>query len=70
MIPALVAWSLLSLPPDVALTGFAALFAVILLVDLYLLPLLDDDYRRLRLRLSTVVIVCLLGSALVAPGAA
>lgn len=70
VIPALVAWSLLSLPADIALAGFAALVAVILIVDLYLLPVLDDDYRRLRLRLSTAVIGCLLGSALIAPGAA
>ncbi len=69
VIPALVAWSLLNLPPDIALAGYAALFTVILIVDAYLLPVLDDDYRRLRLRLSTVVIGCLLGSALIAPGA-
>ena len=66
--PALLAWALLNLPLGIALAGFAALFGIILLVALYLLPLLDDDYRRLRLRLSTLVIGCLLAAALAAPG--
>lgn len=61
--PALLAWTLLSLPADIAFTGFAILFAVILLVDCYLLPLLDDDYRKLRVRLSTLVIATLLTAA-------
>lgn len=66
--PALVAWPLLSLPLDGAFAGLAALFALILVVDRYLLPVLDDDYRRLRLRLSTLVIACLLTAALITPG--
>lgn len=70
VVPALIAWPLLNLPQDIALAGFAALFGIILLVDCYLLPLLDDDYRRLRLRLSTLVIACLLLAAATAPGVA
>jgi hypothetical protein len=70
VIPALIAWPLLNLPQDIAFAGFAALYGVILLVDYYLLPLLDDDYRRLRLRLSAVVIACLLTAAATAPGVA
>ena len=66
--PALVAWSLLSLPQGFALAGFAALFSLILLVDYHLLPLLDEDYRRLRSHLSTLVIACLLTAAFVYPG--
>ena len=68
--PALIAWPLLTLPQDIAFAGFAALFGVILLVDCYLLPLLDDDYRRLRLRLSILVIACLLTAAATNPGVA
>lgn len=68
--PALIAWSLLSLPQGMALAGLAALFALILLVDYHLLPLLDEDYRRLRLRLSALVIACLLSAALVYPDVA
>ena len=66
--PALLAWTLLGMPLDIALAGFTCLFAVILLVDCYLLPLLDEDYRRLRLRLSAVVIACLLVAAIIHPG--
>jgi hypothetical protein len=66
--PALVAWTLLSLPADIAFAGFAALFAVILLVDCYLLPLLDNDFRRLRLQLSMPVIATLLIAAITFPG--
>jgi hypothetical protein len=54
----------------VALVSFAALFTLILAVDRHLLPVLDDDYRQLRLRLSTLVILILLAAALAAPGAA
>ena len=57
----------IKIPQDIAFAGFAALFAIILLVDCYLLPLLDDDYRRLRLRLSTLVIACLLTAAATTP---
>jgi hypothetical protein len=66
--PALAAWSLLSLPQGMALAGLAALFSLILLVDYRLLPLLGEDYRRLRLRLSAVVIACLLTAAWVYTG--
>ena len=70
VIPAIIAWFLLSLPDSVALASFAALFTLILAVDRHLLPVLDDDYRQLRLRLSTLVIVILLAAALTAPGTA
>lgn len=66
--PALLAWTLLSLPAHIAFAGFATLFAVILLVDCYLLPLLDNDYRRLRLQLSLPVIATLLTAATTYPG--
>ena len=66
--PALIAWFLMSLPQGTALAGLAALFSVILLVDYRLLPLLDEDYRRLRSRLSALVIACLLTAAFVHPG--
>ena len=39
-----------------------------LLGYLGLLPLLDEDCRRLRLRLSAVVIACLLVAAIIHPG--
>ena len=68
--PALVAWLLLGLPDSIALMGFAGLFALILVVDRSLLPVLDDDYRRLRLRLSVPVIILLLACSIAAPGAA
>lgn len=66
--PALLAWMLLGFPLDIAFAGFTCLFAVILVVDCYLLPLLDEDYRRLRLRLSALVIACLLVAAVIRPG--
>ena len=68
--PALMAWPLLSLPPHIAFTGMAALFAFVLVVDCSLLRLLDDDYRRLRLRLSVMVIACLLTAAATTPAVA
>ena len=52
IIPSLVAWVLLFLPAGPGLLGFALLFAVLLVVDLRLLPLPDTSYQRLRLRLS------------------
>ncbi len=58
--PALIAWTLLALPGRAALLGFAALFGLILIVDRYLLPVLDDAYRTLRLQLTGGVILCLL----------
>lgn len=67
--PALIAWTLLLLPPGPALLGFSTLFAAILFVDLRLLPLLDERYRQLRLRLSLVVIACLLVAAFSRVGA-
>jgi hypothetical protein len=70
VMPALLAWALLLVPPDAALVGFALLFAAILVVDVRLLPLLDEHYRQLRVRLSTVVIATLLLTALLMPEAA
>jgi hypothetical protein len=59
VVPALASWVLLALPTPAALLGFAALFALILWVDHRLLPVLDDDYRHMRLRLSLVVVASL-----------
>ena len=70
VMPALLAWSLLLVPAVAAFVGFAALFALILFVDCRYLPLLDDAYRRLRVRLSLVVIATLALAALLAPAAA
>ena len=67
--PALIAWLLLLLPAAPAFFGFAVLFTLILGVDRYLLPILDDRYRHLRLELSLVVIGALLLAGLVAPEA-
>jgi hypothetical protein len=64
--PALIAWVLLALPTAAALGGFAALFLLILVVDTRLLPVPDDDYRALRLRLSLVVVTVLLLAAMAA----
>ena len=64
VMPALIAWTLLLLPPEAALPGFAALFAAILYVDCWLMPLLDEPYRQLRKRLSVVVVVTLLAATL------
>lgn len=68
VMPALIAWTLLALPSAAALLGFAILFAFVLVVDRYLLPVLDDAYRRMRLQLTSAVIVCLLVAATGAPG--
>jgi hypothetical protein len=65
--PALVAWALLMLPAAVSLIGFAVLFALILIVDLRILPALDDDYRALRQPLSLAVIATLVVAAFLAP---
>lgn len=67
IMPALLAWTLLALPAAAAFAGFATLFALILVVDRHLLPVLDDSYRQLRLQLSLVVIATLLVAALVTP---
>lgn len=67
IMPALLAWTLLILPPEYAFAGFAALFTLILGVDRYLLPILDDAYRELRLRLSIIVIVSLVAAAVAPP---
>ena len=69
VMPALLAWLLLLLPAAPALLGFALLFALILGVDRYLLPVLDGRYRRLRLQLSLVVIGALVVAALLVPEA-
>lgn len=68
--PALLAWLLLLLPAAPAFLGFALLFALVLGVDRYLLPILDDRYRQLRLQLSLVVIGTLLVAAMLVPEAA
>lgn len=68
VMPALLAWLLLLLPAAPAFLGFALLFALILGVDRYLLPILDDRYRHLRLQLTLVVIGALLVAAMTAPG--
>lgn len=63
VMPALIAWTLLMLPEAFAFAGLAILFALILLVDRYLLPVLDDGYRQLRLHLSLIVIATLVAAA-------
>jgi len=66
--PALISWTLLLVPAAPALLGFALLFVAILVVDVRLLPLLDERYRRLRIQLSAVVIASLLLTAVIIPG--
>ena len=68
--PALLAWALLALPDTFAFAGFAVLFSLILIVDRYLLPVLDEPYRQLRLQLSSVVVVAMLLSAWITSGGA
>lgn len=68
VMPALIGWTLLAVPAAFAFAGFALLFALILAVDRYLLPILDDGYRRLRLRLSLVVVATLAGAAFALAG--
>jgi len=68
--PAVLAWLLLGLPIGVALLAFAPLFVLILAVDRHLLPLLDLDYRALRLRLTVAVTTMLLIAAVLAGGTA
>ncbi len=62
VMPALIAWPLLMLPPAYAFGGFTVLFTLILGVDRYLLPILDDAYRGLRLRLTIIVVICLVAA--------
>lgn len=64
--PLFSAWILLFCPAYAAPDEFALLFAAILTVDRYLLPLSDTQYRQIRLRLSIVVIVKLVIAALTA----
>lgn len=59
VMPALMAWTLLALPAAYAFAGFAVLFTLILVVDRYLLPVLDDRYRQLRLPLTILVVVAM-----------
>jgi hypothetical protein len=67
--PALIAWVLLAVEPArIALLGFAALFVLILIVDRFLMPVLDATYRELRVRLSVIVVVSLLVAALAGRG--
>lgn len=67
--PALVAWALLAAPQDLALVGFAGLFAVVLAVDLRWLSVPDPGYRALRLPLTAVVVGVLLATAVEYAGA-
>jgi hypothetical protein len=55
--PSLFAWILLVFPAYAASGEFALLFAAILSVDRYSLPLSDTQYWQTRLRTSIVVIV-------------
>ncbi|MCB1801442.1 MAG: DUF3429 domain-containing protein [Gammaproteobacteria bacterium] len=67
VMPALLAWTLLALPARFAFAGFAVLFGLILVVDRYLLPVLDDRYRRLRLPLTGVVVLVLVVAVFAVP---
>jgi hypothetical protein len=58
--PALIAWALLAAPDPVALIGFAALFGLILVVDLRWLAIPDTGYRALRIPLTVTVVGVLL----------
>lgn len=62
--PALLAWSALVLPIGWSLLALAMLLALVALVDRRLLPLLDPDYRLLRLQLSTVAVISLVLAAI------
>jgi len=68
IMPALIGWTLLAIPVKPALLGYAALFALILIVDRRFLPLLDDTYRELRTQLTVVVVISLLLAAVLVPG--
>ena len=68
VMPALIAWTLLLLPPTAALPGFVVLFAAILYVDWHLLPLPDEHYRPLRAQLSAGVILVLTVASLLLGG--
>lgn len=68
IMPALIAWTLTLLPDVAAFAGFVVLYALILIVDRYLLPVLDDHYRQLRLQLSLVVIALLIVASLSVAG--
>ncbi|MCB1722164.1 MAG: DUF3429 domain-containing protein [Chromatiaceae bacterium] len=64
VMPALLAWTLLALPPGFAFVGFGVLFTLILVVDRYLLPVLDDHYRQLRLPLTVLVVATMVLAAI------
>jgi len=68
VMPALLAWTLLALPAAFAFAGFAVLFSLILVVDRYLLPVLDDRYRRLRLPLTVLVVATMIIATLTVAG--
>jgi hypothetical protein len=70
VMPALIAWTLLLVPPTAALPGFVVLFAAILYVDWQLLPLPDEHYRPLRAQLSAGVILMLTVASLLLGGSA
>ena len=67
VLPALLAWGLLLVPMKLALALFGVLFLAILYVDLKLLPLLDERYRRLRVLLTAIVVGSLWLAALALP---
>lgn len=66
VLPALLAWMLLALPATLSFAGFAVLFVLILIVDRYLLPVLDDRYRRLRLPLTGLVVATMIVATIAA----
>lgn len=68
VMPALLAWTLLALPAGFAFAGFAVLFSLILIVDRYLLPVLDDRYRELRLPLTVAVVLALIVATFASSG--
>lgn len=70
VLPGLLAWMLLALPATFAFAGFAVLFVLILIVDRYLLPVLDDRYRRLRLPLTGLVVATMIVATFAAEGRA
>lgn len=70
VLPALLAWMLLALPATLSFAGFAVLFVLILIVDRYLLPVLDDRYRRLRLPLTGLVVATMIVATFAAEGRA
>lgn len=59
VVPSIASWCLLLLSPAWALTGFIALFVLMLVVDLRLLPFDYPGYGSLRRNLTLGVLACL-----------